>query len=273
MHFIRSQIRVVEVNSGIFGIQTGLLTLLVLVTAIIAICLTVAIICVRRRSKHPRHCKPCCAKEDHTDRGSTVNQNCARMTYILPQDHQNHQNTFLEYPTLTSTFMKHSAMGPNYTIVSQKAPTAGSVCSGEHCDGSCPMGEIGVGEFYAPYHKQSSTEVFVPQDMTLTPEQMRLLESRVQEMGDGGSRSGSYLSFVKPDLSADEKNSQPLKYSTCYPSVPQAGQLSPSVRFLGYPTYSGCEANSALLKFQQVSKLRTFWLSVYRLSMSMHNWF
>lgn len=242
-------VRVVEVNSGIFGIQTGLLTLLVLVTAIIAICLTVAIICVRRRSKHPRHCKPCCYKEDNTERGSIANQNCPRMTYILPQDHQ---NTFLEYPTFTSTFMKHSAMAPSYTIVSQKAPTAGSVCSADHCNGSCPMGDIGVGEFYAPYHKQSSTEVFMPQDMTLTPEQMRLLESRVQEMGDTGSPSGSYLSFVKPDLPSEEKNSQPLKYSTCYPTVPQTGQLSPSVRFLGYPTYSACEANSALLKFQQV---------------------
>nr|CDS29563.1 protocadherin 11 [Hymenolepis microstoma] len=132
-------IRVVGANSGFFTLQTGLLVLLVLVTLIIAVSLIAAIICIRRQ--HATGFKT---------RQQVITTPTHPPSYILPPNYPHS-----DYPT----FLKQNGSGPAYMLAKT---TAASVCSSEHCDGSgggnCPVTDLGVNEFYAPYGLASSTQ-------------------------------------------------------------------------------------------------------------------
>lgn len=152
-----------------------------------------------------------------------VVQNGSHVGYILPHE----QVDYVECPTYVTQGRQ------NYII-----HKPGSVCS-DHVDGGvCPVTEMGVNEFYAPFNKHQQS-LYMPADgMVMNPEQMCFVE-----MQEPSSRSGSYISFVKPD----GKNFQSLKHDS--PLRQQAG----SVQRVGYPMYNTCEASASLLPFRKVN--------------------
>ncbi|VDD76266.1 unnamed protein product [Mesocestoides corti] len=214
-------IRVVGANSGIFSIQTGIVIILVVVTLVIAVSLIAVIICIRRQNTS---CKPPgrsgstsgCYSSKVRHQHSTP---CHAPSYVLPPSYPHS-----EYPT----FFKQNGGGPAYVL----AKTAGSVCSSDQCEGSaggvCPITEMGVTEFYAPYGLVTSSG--------LSEEQVRFLDV------DTAAGGAAYLSFARsnPEGPASPSvrlvNAYPITYNTC----DSTGQL---------PTTSG----AGMLKFRQTS--------------------
>ncbi|EUB61386.1 Protocadherin [Echinococcus granulosus] len=185
-------IRVVGASSSFFSLQTGLLVLLVLVTLIIAVSLIVAIVCIRRQ--HSTGCK---------SRQQIVPTPSHAPSYILPTAHPHS-----DYPT----FLKQSGSGPAYMLAKT---TAGSVCSSDHCEGSgagnCPITDLGVTEFYAPYGLATSS--------TQGDDQVRFVE--VDPTGIAGS-TAAYLSFARSEVGSSTSPGvrlvstyHPVAYNTC----------------------------------------------------------
>lgn len=204
------QIRVVGASSSFLSLQTGLLVLLVLVTLIIAVSLVAAIICIRRQ--HSTGCK---------SRQQIVASPIHAPSYILPPTYPHS-----DY----AAFIKQNGSGPAYMLAKT---AAGSVCSSDHCDGNgtgnCPITDLGVNEFYAPYGLATSS--------FQGDEQVRFVE--VDPNGVPGSTS-TYLvgTSTSPGMRLVGAY-HPLAYNTC-DSISQL------------PTTSSGAAQG-MLKFRQVN--------------------
>ncbi|CUT98792.1 protocadherin 11 [Echinococcus multilocularis] len=215
-------IRVVGASSSFFSLQTGLLVLLVLVTLIIAVSLIVAIVCIRRQ--HSTGCK---------SRQQIVPTPSHAPSYILPTAHPHS-----DYPT----FLKQSGSGPAYMLAKT---TAGSVCSSDHCEGSgagnCPITDLGVTEFYAPYGLATGS--------TQGDDQVRFVE--VDPTGIAGS-TAAYLSFARSEVGSSTSPGvrlvstyHPVAYNTCDSVSPLPTMSS------GNP--APAQSVQGMLKFRQTS--------------------
>ena len=200
-------------STNFFSLQTALLVTLVLVTFLIAISLTTAIVCIRHQ--HLAGCK--------NGQHSIPTPTHAPPSYILPSTYPHSDYT---------TFLKQNGSGPAYMLTKT---TTGSVCSSDHCDasgggggggGSCPITDLGVTEFYAPYGLATSS--------TQGDDQVRFVE--VDPTGMAGSTA--YLSFARSDI---------------------APSASPGIRLVSayHPVPASSSGNTVptqgMLKFRQVS--------------------
>ncbi|KAM7536362.1 hypothetical protein Aperf_G00000088452 [Anoplocephala perfoliata] len=203
-------IHVVGASSGFLSLQTGLLVLLILVTLIIAFSLIAAIICIRRQ--HSSSCKT---------RQQVVAAPIHAQSYILPPTYPHS-----DYPA----FLKQNGSRPAYML----AKTAtGSVCSSDQCDsngaGNCPITDMGVNEFYAPYGLATSS--------AQSDDQVRFVE--VDTNGMAGS-TATYLVGTSASPSMRLVGAfHPLAYNTC-DSISQL------------PT-SSTGTTQGMLKFRQTS--------------------
>lgn len=125
--------------------------------------------------------------------------------------------------------------------------TAGSVCSSDHCDGSgggnCPITDLGVTEFYAPYGLATSS--------TQGDDQVRFVE--VDPTGMAGSTA--YLSFARSDVGS--ASSPGIRLVSAY--HPLAYNTRDSASPLPVSSSDNTIPTQGMLKFRQVSDRAVFY--------------